>query len=143
VDAKEHAWLARQLIDACGGPRKAAEISGKVRKSRMAQFQDPHSGAIMTMDIVLALETYAAEPIYTRAVMAARAKADGECGASLAEEACDLTEAAASLQRLSRAVTSDGGFAVAFADRRQLLIDVGLVGRHLAAMRAKIAEGVI
>lgn len=104
---QQHALLARRLIKGCGGLEEASvALDGRLKKSRLAEFQDPKSGAFMTIDVVADLEQYCGEPIYSAAVAAERpAEAQAK---NVLTEACEATEAASALQRIARMAAEDG-----------------------------------
>lgn len=110
---ERHALLARQLIAACGGLIPAAG-GCRLEKSRLADFQDPKSGAFMPIDVVSDLEAYCGEPIYSRALVEDRPwEAEAK---SLLTEACETAELAAQIQHLVRIAAEDGRIS---ADERQ------------------------
>jgi hypothetical protein len=138
VDPKQHAWLARSLIDACGGPSAAATgLSGRLAKSRLAQFQDPNAGAFMPADVIQLLEAYCGRPIYSTAIVQSNPGFAG--GEGLLSEACETSEAALTLQRTARlAVLAQRPLTQ--AERLQLVEDANAIDQHLAAIRSRIGE---
>jgi hypothetical protein len=109
VDRKQHAWLARRLIDACGGLTTAADVC-RLRRSRLSQCQSPSEepeciNAYLPADAIAALELYCGIPIYSRAMMEALPGHMDSQG--LLTEACETTEAAADLQRMLRKALLD------------------------------------
>lgn len=105
MNTRQHALLARQLIAMCGGLEEAARIC-RLRRSRLAEFQDPGSGAFMPVDVVADLEAYGGDPIYSRALVADRPSAVSSAGA--VQEACETAEDASGLQRVIRQAFQDG-----------------------------------
>ncbi len=109
VDRKQHAWLARRLIDACGGLNAAAAVC-RPRRSRLSQCQNPSDepdcvDAYLPADAIADLEAYCGEPIYSRALLESH---PGHVDAQgLFTEACETTEAAAELQRTLRKALAD------------------------------------
>jgi hypothetical protein len=100
-----HALLARDLIAACGGLDEAASASGRLKRSRLAEFQSVNSGAFMPADVMAALEAYCGKPIYSAAIAAALPSAAGE---HLLAEVCAVSEDSALMQRLVRDLVATG-----------------------------------
>lgn len=105
MHAKTHATLARLLIKACGGLEQAAE-NCRLEKSRLAEFQDPASGAFMPADVMADLEGYAGEPLYSAAIAKERPSAPMPKG--LLEEGMETAEAGVDLMRMVRQALADG-----------------------------------
>lgn len=124
VSARRHASLARELIAACGGLDEAAAAC-RLKKSRLAHFQDPDLGAYMPADVIAGLEEYCGRPIYSRAL--AEARPCGPCGEGLIEEACQVTEGAAALQRLARLAEHAGARGAGLSPRQVRAIEQAAV----------------
>lgn len=101
---REHARLARELIDACGGLDEAAR-NCRVSKSVLSSYQNPHETSTMPADVMHALETFCGRPIYASALF--------ECfGAqvvtgNLRDASCNLSEEALELQATVRRALAD------------------------------------
>ena len=67
LNERQHASLAKRLIDACGGLIEAAEHC-RVSKSVLSDYQLPHKASTMPADVILCLQEYCGEPIYTSAL---------------------------------------------------------------------------
>lgn len=104
MNAKRHALLARQLIAACDGLAKAAQ-NCRVGTSSLSRFCKSGSGHFMPADVMADLEQYCGEPIYSRALAEGRPSVVQT--ESLLEEACETTEASASLQKVVRLALKD------------------------------------
>lgn len=117
MDAKRHAWLARQLIEKVGGLRAAATIPEcRLAFSRLSDFQNPNVEGYMPADVIQVLEAYGGEPIYSRALAEA---CPGKVAAdNVLAEACDTVQAAAQLLTAVRASAADGK--LSRAEREQL-----------------------
>lgn len=103
---REHARLARELIEACGGLEEAASAC-RVRKSALSGYQTPHDPSTMPADIIDALEEYAQQgPIYSGAI-AERHMFPVPTGC-LADLACELSEQTLGAQSVIRAALADG-----------------------------------
>lgn len=96
---REHARLARELIDACGGLAEAAEAC-RVRKSALSGYQTPEDPSTMPADVMDALEEYAGQgPTYSGAIAERRmfpVKVTGclkELAFDLAQESMDVVSA--------------------------------------------------
>ncbi|MDZ4372607.1 MAG: hypothetical protein U1C74_14450 [Phenylobacterium sp.] len=105
MHAKTHASLCRLLITACGGLEQAA-ANCRVNKSRLSQFQDTERPGFMPADVMVDLEAYCGEPIYSAAIAKARPAAPMPKG--LMEEAMETAEAGVDLMRLLRIALEDG-----------------------------------
>ncbi len=138
MNSLRHAWLARRLIEMCGGVRAAAEAC-RLNKSRLSECQAPGSGVYLPIDVVADLEAYCGEPVYSRELVAARPSRPD--GAAPAEEACALTEASAEVQALVRRLSSRH---LGMADRNTVRRDLDVVEAHVRALRAEMdAETVL
>lgn len=96
---REHARLARELIDGCGGLEEAATAC-RVRKSALSGYQNPEDPSTMPADVMDALEEYAGQgPTYSGAIAERRmfpAKVTGclkELAFDLAQESMDVVTA--------------------------------------------------
>jgi hypothetical protein len=130
VEDLRHAWLARQLIDACGGPLAAAQYC-RLEKSRLSECQNPRSAAFLPVDVVADLEAYCGEPIYSRALFEARP--GGPVAEDLVAEACEEVELAAGLQALVRKLPSRP---LARADREHVMSVLGQIEVRVRALMA-------
>ena len=130
MDPMRHAWLARSLIDACGGLPASADVC-RLAKSRLSEFTIPTSGAYMPADVIADLEAYCGRPIYSQALVEARPGYSENAG--LLVEVCETTEQAAELQRLVRQMA---GRPLDRRSREQLLADADILEGHLRAIRA-------
>lgn len=100
-----HAFVARQLIGACGGLEEAGMASSR-STSTLSRYQTPGSDHYMPADVIGLLERYCGQPIYSRALLeSAAARPAPE---NLMAEACEATEAASALQREIRLAVADG-----------------------------------
>lgn len=103
---REHARLARQLIEACGGLEEAASAC-RVGKSALSSYQSPHEDQWMPVDVVDALEIYAGRgPIYSGAISDRRVITSG--AASIGDAACNLSEMVLEAQAVVRRAIADG-----------------------------------
>ncbi|SFS42647.1 hypothetical protein [Brevundimonas viscosa] len=106
LSPREHARLARELIEACGGLEEAASAC-RVKKSALSGYQTAHDPSTMPADIIDALEEYAQQgPIYSGAI-AERRMFPVPAG-NLADLACELSEQTLEAQALIRRALSDG-----------------------------------
>ena len=99
MNARQLAALTRQLIATCGGLDESARAC-RLKKSRLAQCQDPESGAFLPLDALNALEIYAAKPVISRELVEDQPGRQG--GGELGAEACETAEESLGLQRLIR-----------------------------------------
>jgi hypothetical protein len=104
MNPREHARLARLLIDACNGLDEAAAAC-RVSKSKLSDYQNPHSALFMPADVMCDLERYCGRAIYSAAIF--DRVQPGIVSEDLEAVTCDLTEAGAELQRLTRRALAD------------------------------------
>ena len=138
MDARRHAQLSRRLIAACGGVDEIVRSQAcRVQATQLYRFREPASGFFMPADVMAHLEAYCGEAIYSSALAEARPTAPDARSPEL--EACELTEAAAALQRVVRLAVAD--HRLTEAEVRQ--IEAALAGlEHLAArLRAATTRG--
>lgn len=101
---REHARLARLLIDACGGLDEAA-ANCRVSKSKLSDYQNPNVCLFMPSDVMDCLQEYCGNPIFSDA-MSSRF-AEPVLAGDLTAAACEVTEAASLMQRRVRDATAD------------------------------------
>ena len=107
-------WLklkTRRLIEACGGldeaSRACAEGCRPYSVPHLSRCQNPATPDLAPIDVVACLEAYCGQPIVSRALMEARP--DAPAVGDVRDEATEVTESAASLQRRIReALANDG-----------------------------------
>jgi len=125
VNARMHALLARELIDACGGLDEAVGAC-RLQKSRLSECQNPDrppdQPAYLPADVIADLEAYCGKPLYSRVLAEARPSAPD--GKSIVEEISDATEDMAELQRLVRKVRSTGR---PMTPRERLVVDAAVL----------------
>lgn len=105
LSQREHARIARALIEACGGLDEATR-NCRVSKSKLSDYQNPNQAVFMPADVMAELEVFCGQPVYSTA-LAGRfgpVTAHGD----LAEAACRVTEAAAIMQQTVREALADG-----------------------------------
>lgn len=107
-------WLklkTRKLIDLCGGldeaSRACAELARPYSSKQLSRCQLPNDPNLLPIDIVAALEAYCGDPVVSRAMVEARPAAT--VPGDLRDEASEVTEQAAALQRRIREALSDDG----------------------------------
>jgi hypothetical protein len=131
----QHAWLARSLIRACGGLEPAAAAC-RLERSRLSQCQTPGSGAFLTVDVLVDLETFCGEPLYSRAIVEAHPAAVRR--RDLLEEACETSELAAQVQRRVRLA---GGAPLDRRSRDELLGDLDQLDARRRALVDALTGG--
>lgn len=132
----QHAQLARDLIRACGGARKAAALC-RLERSRLYEFEDETGDAYMPADIIADLEEYCGDPIYSRGLVENRPSAV-EPG-RLVDETSSLTEISASLQAYARSAVADD--VVTRVEKRQLLALLAKIKDQIRSAEAAIERG--
>lgn len=105
MSEREHARLAGELIDACGGLDEAVRASG-LSKGTLSRYQGAHYPDQMPPRVINLLECYCGRPIYSAALFDF-IDTPTETGA-LKDLACDLAETAAGVQALIRKALADG-----------------------------------
>lgn len=111
---REHARLARELIEACGGLDEASRATG-LSKGQLSRCQQAHYRETLSARTINCLEAYSDRAIYSAAMADAVGvvRAVGE----LREHACDLTEAASlALGSVRKALSDDGKISPREAD---------------------------
>jgi hypothetical protein len=71
MNSRRHARLAHDLIAACGGLEEAA-LACRVGKSALSDYQNSCLTAFMPADVIVDLEAYCGDALYSRAIMEAR-----------------------------------------------------------------------
>jgi hypothetical protein len=104
MNPREHARMARLLIDACHGLDEAAAAC-RVSKSKLSDYQNPHSALFMPADVMCDLEAYCGRAIYSAAIF--DRVQPGVVSEDLEAVTCDLSEAGSELQRLTRKALAD------------------------------------
>lgn len=106
ISHREHASLARDLIEACGGLEEAARAC-RVRRSALSGYQNPNDASTMPADVIDALQHYAKQgPIYS-------SRLTDNCTAPeitgcLKEIACDLAQESMDVLSAIREALADG-----------------------------------
>lgn len=107
MDARQHAHLFRQLVAKCGGVDEIVRANAcRLKASRLYELQDVEAGGLATADVIADLEAYCGEPVYSRAMAEARPSRPDAAG--LLDEACDIAEGGAALQKTVRALLRGG-----------------------------------
>lgn len=106
LSRREHARLARELIEHCGGLEEAANAC-RVRKSALSGYQNPEDASTMPADVIDALEEYAGQgPVYSGAI--AERRIFPTPIANLSELSFELSEQSLQAQALIRKSLADG-----------------------------------
>lgn len=109
MNARQHALIARALIDACGGVDEATSalerLPSKRGRTQLYKYRDAGSACFMPADVIADLEAYCGKPIYSQILFEARpSRPDASC---LIKEACDVGESGVTLQALVRRLAGD------------------------------------
>ncbi len=108
MEARQHAHLFRQLVAKCGGVDEIVRNHAcRLKASRLYQLCDANGGAYATVDAIADLEAYCGEPVYSRALVEARPARPDVAG--VVDEACEISESAAHLQKTVRLAKGRGG----------------------------------
>lgn len=105
LSSREHARLARELVEACGGPAEALSACRIKTKSQLCEYGLPQIPATMPADVIADLERHCGKPIYS-SVLFELVQRETVAG-SVQALACDLTEATADVQRTVRRAIAD------------------------------------
>lgn len=107
-------WLkmkTRQLIKSCGGLEAASEACAAECRAysvkQLSRCQNPAAPDLLPLDILDCLEAFCGQRIVSQAMAASRART-GTTG-ELRDEASEVTETAAELQRHIREALADDG----------------------------------
>lgn len=135
MNVRQHAYLARALQDACGGPDACLEILEptpfKMGRTHLYETRDPGSGRSMPIGAVVFLEQTQRWPFYSASIAQLRPlPTDDECALS---EALDGTEAMATVQRKVRIASADGVYTE--AEKRDIEPELQRVEAHIAGIR--------
>lgn len=141
MNPRQHAFLARALQDACGGPDRCLnvlEVSPyKMGRTHLYDTRDPSTGRTMPIGAVQLLEAVCNKSLYTAVLCTKTAgPTDAECAVS---EACELSEQAATLQRLVRLAAEDGS--ITENEKREIEPTIQGVERLCLGLRAAMDGG--
>ena len=101
MNARRHARLAHELIDACGGLDEASQAC-RVGKTRLSDYQNPSANCFMAADVIADLEAYCGQAIYSGAL--AQARPTAPVAGEVITETDDVVPAAAALLPLAMAM---------------------------------------
>lgn len=132
---RAHAHLARQLVRACGSLVEAAGAC-RLEKSRLQEFTDPTTLALMPLDVIDALQEHCGRPVYYEGLAAMLPCTGG--GRDVRDESCALTEAVAALQAHVRRAMADQRLSP--NEKREVEVLVHAAELHLRCLRTA-AEG--
>lgn len=116
VTDRQHALLARTLIERCGGLAEASAACN-TSKGVLSTYQNPDEHSTMSARVMADLEAYCGEPVYSRALFEARPAST--LATDVLAEVCDSVETAADLMKQARAAAADGK--ITPRERAQLL----------------------
>jgi hypothetical protein len=133
MNQRQHALLAKQLVDKVGGVKTAAHIT-ELGKTAIYRACDPNDSYALTMPRVVALENYAGTALYSKACAAALTTAPVDL--DLTHESMDLNVFAATLSRNTHAALADGR--LSNRERDQLSVQLHQVVQTAHAMLAEI-----
>lgn len=136
MNPRQHALLARHLLDACGGVDEAIDAC-RVDRTALYNYRNPDSGHFMPADVMADLEAYSGRPIYSQAIRSLRPSAEDV--ASVVHEACDVGEAAIDLQRLVRMAAGDGELTE--TEKRDIEVGMQRLEQQVRELRAATDRG--
>ena len=133
MNERQHAHLAKVLIQACGGFDEAIDAC-RVGRTQLYQYADPASGHFMPADVMADLEAYCGRPVYSRTLTRFRPAA--EVAANAVAEACDVGQAGMRVQELVRRLAGDGELSE--NDKRQIEGVIAQAEAEIQELRAAV-----
>lgn len=104
LSRRQHARLAKQLIEQCGGLDEAVTAC-RVGRSQLSDYQNPNGEGFMPADVMVDLEAYCGSAIYSGALAAERPTDNTpEC---VVKEANELAAAAVAVLPLALALAKN------------------------------------
>ncbi len=146
MNVREHAFTARALQDACGGPAACLELLDptpfRMRQTHLYDTRDPATGRTMPVGAVAFLERRQGWRFYSLKLFRQSDTPTAE-KADAVSEACEAFEAMALVQRLVRRATRRGFTENACREIEQALQLVeGGFARLRSAMDDQVAQAV-
>tara|TARA_R110002167_G_scaffold12963_6_gene54889 strand:- start:3390 stop:3821 length:432 start_codon:yes stop_codon:yes gene_type:complete len=140
MNVRQHAFHARALQDACGGPDRCLELLQntpfRMSRTRLYATRDPGNPFTMPIGAVAFLEAQQNWRLYTLTLARQHPEpTETECAIS---EACEATEAMSMAQRLVRLHAPDG---FTEHEKREIEPHLQMVERHIAGVRAGMDAG--
>lgn len=135
MNARQHAYLACALQDACGGVDACLDLLEdtpfKMGRTHIYDCRDAGNGRTMPIGAIVLLEEKAGQRIYTSAAaLAAPAPSDAACALN---EAAEATEGMADAQRAVRLAGADGVYTE--TERRAIEPKLQAVERRVRRVR--------
>lgn len=141
MNRRQHALLARELLQACGGAHEAIramrDAGVQCRRDTIFDTARADGASYLRVDQLHFLEDYCGKRIYSRAIADCAPAEDQPAG--VVEEACETSELAVALQRLVRQAVADG----VLTPNEKVEIEqlVGTLERKLRDVRAAADRG--
>lgn len=135
MNLRQHAILAKRLIDAVGGV-KTAEHVGRLKSTMLYRAQDTNDVYCLPVDVMCALEAEAGQPLYSRAISQAAPDVTG-C-ADLTGGAISLGADAAQLAACVHSALADG--TVSNIERDDLFGRLTTIRATLSAIEAELGR---
>lgn len=105
ISHREHARLAGELIEACGGLEEAARAC-RVRRSSLSNYENPNEPSTMPADVMVDLERHCGRAIYSVAL--AELQKRRPITGCLKELAFDLAQESMDVVAVVREALADG-----------------------------------
>lgn len=141
MNVRQHAFLARALQDACGGPETCLELLEatpfKMGRTHLYACRDAGSGKTMPIGAIAWLEEHQNWRLYSL-TLNRRAKPPTEA-ACAKSEACEATEAMSAAQRLVRLAAEDEIYTE--HEKREIEPALQRVEAHIAGIRQAMDAG--
>lgn len=141
MNVRQHAFLARALQDACGGPETCLKLLEptpfRMSRTRFYACRDPEAGRTLPIGVVQFLEAQCQWKLYSASV-AQQTPPPNDAACALSE-ACEGNEAFAHVQFLVRMAVARGG--PTETDKREIECALQVVERQVQRVRAALDHG--
>ena len=142
MNVRQHAFHARALQDACGGPDRCLELLEaspfKMGRTHLYDCRDPAKGRTMPIGAIAFLEAHQNWRLYSATL--ARQLAQPSDAACALSEACEAAEDMAAAQRLVRLAQADG--VITEYEKREIEPVLLRVEARLQGVRSALDHGV-
>ncbi|WP_312687247.1 hypothetical protein [Brevundimonas nasdae] len=138
MNVKQHALVAKALIDANGGVDACCKPTTRVERSALYAYQNEKSGLFMPADVIDALETRCKNPLYSMFLASQiEVTPDTNC---VVQEAADVDEAGNDVWRYLRRVAAEADPAMPLSEnnRREAERLLQRLDREVAELRAVV-----
>ncbi len=143
MNVRQHAFLARALQDACGGPDRCLELLEptpfRMSRTRLYATRDPGNRYTMPIGAIAFLEAHQNWRLYSLTLARQHPEpSDDLCALS---EACEAAEDMAAAQKAVRLALADDG-RISETEARGIEPLLQRVEAHIAGVRAGMPRGI-